>query len=293
MSRITAVLPAFNEEITIGSIVILTKPYVDSILVIDDGSSDRTSDVASIAGADVVRHTVNLGKGAALKTGFSYCNGADVIVTMDTDGQHNPADIPRLVAPILAGKADMVNGSRYIGGSFQGTPIYRRIGQIILDKVTNMNSGIDITDTQSGFRAFSISAIAVFRLEQQGMAIESEMLTDAAKFGLRIKEVEIGVRYDVDGSSMNPILQGIHVFTKMVQQIELERPLYYFALPGLILSSLGTWMGLGFLQDFYHGDSLYFLPILFMIMLILIGTSIFLAGIILHALSKIVQKPVK
>ena len=204
---ITAILPAFEEEVSVGSIVLQTKQYVDHVIVIDDGSVDCTSEVARLAGAEVVQHPRNMGKGAALKTGFELAiqNGATVIVAMDSDGQHDPEEIPKLVAPILADEADMVNGSRYINGNKKDTPYYRRIGQNVLDRATNFNSGLHITDTQSGFRAFSKHTIPVFRFKSNGLSIESEMLADAANAGLRIKEVEIGVRYDVDCSTENPL----------------------------------------------------------------------------------------
>ena len=177
--NITVILPAYNEEVSIGSIVLLTKNYADNVIVVDDGSSDRTAELAKKAGAEVIVHDVNKGKGGALKTGFAAAEGADIIVTMDSDGQHNPADIPRLVEPILKGEADIVNGSRYLNGLGKNTPAYRRVGQTILDKVTNLNSGLKITDSQSGFRAFAASTKEIFRFTAQGMAIESEMLADA------------------------------------------------------------------------------------------------------------------
>ncbi|HQN31239.1 MAG TPA: glycosyltransferase family 2 protein [Methanothrix soehngenii] len=102
---IVALLPAYNEEVSIGSVVLRTRQYADRVVVIDDGSRDRTAEVAAMAGAEVLRHTKNQGKGAALKTGFGSVNGESVIVTIDTDGQHNPDDTPRLVEPILSGKA--------------------------------------------------------------------------------------------------------------------------------------------------------------------------------------------
>ena len=151
----------------------------------------------------------------AFKTGFEAAEGADIIVTMDSDGQHNPADIPELVAPILKGEADIVNGSRYLSGHTTDTPAYRRTGQTILDKMTIMNSGIRITDSQSGFRAFSASTKDIFRFKAQGMEIESEMLADAGKHGLRVKEVEIDVRYDVDGSTEHPLKHGLNVLVKV------------------------------------------------------------------------------
>lgn len=190
--HITVILPAYNEEVSIGSVVLLTRLYADTVIVVDDGSTDRTADVARKAGAEVIVHEVNMGKGRALKTGFAAAGGADIIVTMDSDGQHNPAEIKKLVAPIIEEDADIVNGSRYLNGVDKNTPAYRRVGQTVLDGFTNINSGLKITDSQSGFRAFAASTIDIFRFNANGMAIESEMLADAGKAGLRITEVDIG-----------------------------------------------------------------------------------------------------
>lgn len=313
-SGITAILPAYNEEVSIGSVVLRTKQYVDRVIVIDDGSSDRTAEVARLAGAEVIRHQQNRGKGAALKTGFEALNdmqnkaylhitggeglksdvelqyGHGIIVTIDTDGQHDPADIPKLVEPILKGEADMVNGSRYLNGNKNDTPFYRRIGQKVLDVATNLDSGLSLTDSQSGFRAFASRTRDVFRFHQNGLAIESEMLADAANAGLKIKEVEIGVRYNVDGSSEDPISHGFKILIKILQDMELNRPLYYFTAPGIILSVVGIWMGLSFLQSFYHGGSLYFGPTLLMVLLTLMGCFMALTGIILHSISRLLME---
>jgi len=285
MSGITAILPAFDEEVAIGSVVLRTRQYADRVIVVDDGSSDCTAEVAAMAGAEVIRHPNNRGKGAALKTGFAAVNSPTAIVTMDTDGQHNPADIPRLIEAILKGEADMVNGSRYINGNRKDTPLYRRLGQKVLDTATNFDSGLHVTDSQSGFRAFNPNIKDVFRFKQNGLAIESEMLADAAAAGLRIKEVEIGVRYDVDGSSENPVAHGVRILVKILRDMELRRPLYYFTLPGMIMATVGIGMGLDFLRNFYHGGSLQYGPTLLMILLTLIGSFMALTGIILHSIS--------
>ena len=218
--------------------VLRSKQHVDRVIVVDDGSDDATADVAALAGAEVICHPGNKGKGGALKTDFAAASGADIIVTMDTDGQHDPAEIPKLTAPILAGEADMVNGSRYLNGNGKNTPAYRRVGQTVLDKATNLNSGLKITDTQSGFRAYAAHAAQVFRFKQNGFGIESEMLTDAAKAGLRVQEVEIGVRYDVDCSTENPVSHGVRVLMDVLNDIELNRPLFYFTVPGIVISGV-------------------------------------------------------
>ena len=289
MPSITALLPAYNEEISIGRVVLRTKQYADRVIVIDDGSSDRTAEVAALAGAEVLRHSENLGKGAALKTGFESLKSDTVIVTIDTDGQHDPADIPRLVAPILRGQADMVNGSRYLNGNKKDTPLYRRLGQKVLDVATNINMDgtLSITDSQSGFRAFAWQTRDVFRFGQNGLAIESEMLADAASAVLRIQEVEIGVRYDVGNSSEHPVAHGVRVLLNVLHDMELRRPLYYFTAPGLLMAGAGIFMGLKFLSIFAQGGSLQYGPTLLMVLLTLIGSFMALTGVILHSISRI------
>ena len=293
MSKIAAILPAFNEEVSVGSVVLRTKCYADRVIVVDDGSSDRTAEVAELAGAEVIRHPENRGKGVALKTGFEFLGTDMIIVTIDTDGQHDPSDIPKLVEPILKGEADMVNGSRYINGNNKDTPFYRRLGQIVLDNATRLDSGLNMTDSQSGFRAFAGYTKDVFRFKQEGLAIESEMLADASNAGLRINEVEIGVRYDVDGSSENPVSHGVKVLVKIFQEMELNRPLYYFTAPGIVISSIGIGMGLDFLRSFYHGGALQFGPTLLMILLTLVGSFMAFTGIILHSISRMINESKK
>lgn len=290
MPKITALLPAYNEEVSIGSVVLRTRQFADRVIVVDDGSLDRTAEVAALAGAEVLRHPQNRGKGAALKTGFESLNGDSVIVTIDTDGQHDPADIPRLVQPILRGEADMVNGSRYLNGDKKDTPFYRRVGQKVLDTATNFDAGLSVTDSQSGFRAFSGQIKDVFRFHQNGLAIESEMLADAASAGLNIQEVEIGVRYDVDGSSEHPVAHGMRVLLKVLHDMELKRPLYYFTIPGIIMAGAGILMGLEFLRIFAHGGSLQYAPTLLMTLLTLVGSFLALTGVILHSISRIMQE---
>lgn len=286
------ILPAFNEEVSIGSIVLLTKPHCDNVIVVDDGSSDRTATIARKAGAHVIVHEVNQGKGGALKTGFAAAVslGADIIVTMDSDGQHNPTDIPRIIAPIIDGTAEMVNGSRYLSHSDKNTPIYRRVGQTILDTATNMSSGLRITDSQSGFRAFSVSTKDVFRFSAQGMAIESEMLADAGRSGLQIKEVEIGVRYDVDGSTENPIKHGLGVLVMVLKDVEFDRPLYYFTAPGIALELGGLYMGARFLHEFMLGRGLDFGPTMVMVLLIIVGIFMAVTGILLHSMAAVMRE---
>jgi glycosyltransferase involved in cell wall biosynthesis len=291
--NVTVILPAYNEEVSIGSIVLLTRFYADNVIVVDDGSLDRTAEVARKAGAEVIIHEVNQGKGGALKTGFTAAAdlGADVIVTMDSDGQHNPADIPKLVAPIIEGTADMVNGSRYLNGLDKNTPVYRRVGQTILDRFTNLNSGLTITDSQSGFRAFAASSKDIFRFNARGMAIESEMLADAGKSGLRIKEVEIGVRHNADVNSKNPIKFFIEILSRAMEDIEANKPLYYYSVPGFALATVALYMGIKIFESFYLGvESVSFGPAFLMIFLTLLGIFMTVTGIVMHSMAGLIKQ---
>lgn len=239
MSKVAVLLPAYNEEVSIASMVLLSLQYADEVIVIDDGSSDRTSEVSRLAGATVLSHTTNKGKGAALKTGFKYAQDYDIIVTIDADGQHNPSEIPDVIKPIMEDRADIVNGSRYIAGKDTTTPTYRRVGQTVLDNATYLASGVKLTDTQSGFRAFSSKSIEYFNFDPNGFGIESDMLIEASVNKLRIVEVEITVRYDVNTTTDNPIVQGVSVLMRILELMRFNRPLYFYGISGSIVLFLG------------------------------------------------------
>ena len=211
MANVVAIIPAYNEEKALADVIGKTLGHVDEVIVVDDGSSDKTSEVAIGAGARVIKHSVNLGKGEALQSGFKAIGNDSIIITIDGDGQHNPSEIPDLVRPIIEDGADLVNGSRYMNGPEENTPAYRRVGQKVLDIATNISAGTKVTDSQSGFRAFSPKSKNVFRFKDTGFGIESEMLVDASEAGLKIVEVPITVRYDLDGSTKDPITHGVGV----------------------------------------------------------------------------------
>src|SRR5512145_2292085 len=189
---IIAAIPAYNEEIALGSVILRAKKHVDSVIVVDDGSADATSAIAALAGADVIRHDRNQGKGVALKHAFLRAKelDADILVLLDADGQHNPDEIPTLLAPIQNTEADMVIGSRFLGVKNE-IPAYRRAGQSVLNYMTNKVSHSDVTDSQSGFRAFSKTAIRSLALDEHGMGIESFMQRAAHDQNLRVAEVPI------------------------------------------------------------------------------------------------------
>jgi len=238
-------IPAYNEEVGIGSVVVEANQYADEVVVVDDGSSDRTVQVADRSGATVIEHAENRGKGAALRTLFDgvELDGGDVLVTIDGDGQHVPAEIEDVAEPVQEDDADIVIGSRYLDGDDE-TPLYRRFGQTVLDTVTPGGANGDLSDTQSGFRAFSPTAVEKMAIRTDGMGVESEMISEASENGLDITEVPIDVRYDgIDGQTHNPLRHGLEVLNFIIKLIRDRHPLVFFALPGVVLSLLGSIVG--------------------------------------------------
>jgi glycosyltransferase involved in cell wall biosynthesis len=282
-------IPCYNEEVAIGSLVLRASQYADQVVVLDDGSTDKTAQVARFAGAKVLVHDVNMGKGAALRDLFAYAtqSGFGIIVIIDGDGQHNPDDIPKLLDPLLHGEADVVNGSRYLSGKGGTTPRYRRFGQVVLDKVIHLGlkEDVTITDTQSGFRAFSLKSAPFFKFNSDELTIDSEMLMEAANAQLRIKEVDIGVRYDVGRSSKHPLSHGLQVLTGVLRSIEFKRPLLVFAVPGLILIAVAAGIAAFVIQAYFILGHVVLGPTLLMLLFMLVGTFLVFTGIILHSVS--------
>lgn len=290
VSEVTAVIPAYNEALSIGSIVLQASMFVDRVIVVDDGSTDNTAKIVELAGADLIQHPKNMGKGVALKNGFKAAGNSDIIVTLDADGQHRTSEIPKLLKPIKDGKADIVNGSRYINGNDTDTPIYRRLGQKVLDKATNFNVKEKVTDSQSGFRAFSRKTLSTFRFEQKGYGIESEMLIEASNANFKIREVAINVRYDLDGSKKNPVLQGFGVLFDIIQQMKFNRPIYYYTFPGFLLIGLGLFFGTIFITNYLIGQSHSLTPATLAILITIVGAFISFTGIILQSVGGMIDR---
>ncbi len=235
-------------------------------------------------------HPTNLGKGSALKTGFHEARESDIIVTLDSDGQHNPQQIPILLDPLIKGEADMVNGSRYLNGNGKETPSYRRVGQNVLDAATNLSGDLDISDSQSGFRAFAGHTIPVFRFHSKDYTIESEMLIDAANAGLRIKEVPINATYGEENDhKMNPVRHGLSVLVRLLQDMEFNRPLYYFTIPGIIMVVIGMLTGVYFFDRYLNG-TLNFYPSIASALLAIFGAFMAFNGLILHSMSRMILR---
>lgn len=193
--KVIALIPAYNEEKTIADVLTRTKPFVDGIIVVDDGSSDRTAQIARVQGATVVHHVINRGLGAAIGTGVVAARelGADAVVTLDADGQHDPAEIKKFIVAIEQG-ADVVIGSRMLTG-FVGMPVRRRIAQVMGNLVTFLLFGVWVTDSQSGFRAFTGYALSKIQIRTNRMEVSSELLAETKRNHLRLVEVPIKAIY--------------------------------------------------------------------------------------------------
>ncbi len=291
---IVACIPAYNEEETIARIILLTKNYVDTIIVCDDGSTDLTGEIASGLGAILIKHTHRMGYGAAIQDLFNEAQklGADIIISLDGDGQHDPNEIPELIEPIINGNADLVVGSRFLGGDNNHIPRLRRIGIDAITRLTRVASGIKLGDAQSGFRAYSIDALGVLELSENGMGSSTEILLKAAKADLRIVEVPVTIRYEgLNTSTHNPLSHGIDVISSIIRLVIERRPLMYLGIPGIIILFVGIFFGIWMMQIYLNQHYIITNIALASLSFILIGFFIIFFAITLYSLSKLRNNP--
>jgi glycosyltransferase involved in cell wall biosynthesis len=292
---VVACIPAYNEERTIARVVVEAQRYVDKVIVCDDGSMDLTGEIARRLGAEVIRHERNMGKGAALKDLFAAAKkyNANMIVTLDGDGQHDPNDIPRLLEPLKRGEADLVIGSRYVKGAKTDAPIYRRFGLKIISFFNRSMINSAVKDTQSGFRAFTIKALnECGDFESKSFEVENEQVILAVKRGLRIKEVPIIVRYRglPKTSKKSPLLHGSEIISAILKVTVEERPLRYLGIPGAIFMLLAITLGT-YLLLLFNATRYFSLPIAIISLgSCLIGITLIVAALTLHGLNRLVEK---
>jgi glycosyltransferase involved in cell wall biosynthesis len=237
--RLLIVIPAFNEESSIAEVIIKAKAFSPEVLVYDDGSSDNTADVAEQNGAIVIRNARNRGYGRALNTLFqtAVIMKVDLVITIDSDGQHDPEQIPRLLQPLIENKADIVIGSRFLTSDDKtNVPKYRSFGIKTITKFTQAACFDKITDATSGFRAYSLNSLSKLHLQENGMAISTEILLKASEANLRIVEVPITTKkYDInDSSTQNPLRLGWDVISHVIRFLSLKHPMIFYGIPGLV-----------------------------------------------------------
>jgi glycosyltransferase involved in cell wall biosynthesis len=283
--RILVCIPAFNEAKKIVEVINKSKKYADGVVVYDDGSTDDTYQLATAAGATVIKSPKNTGYGTAIRALFQAAReqNADIMITLDSDGQHNPDHIPRLVEPLVTQNFDVVIGSRYLSkDDKEKVPRFRSLGIKTITKLTQSASYSGLTDSQSGFRAYNKNALTKINLFEDGMAVSTEILLRAREKNLLATEVPITVDYESDDTSThNPIAHGIGVLYSVLQYISLRHPLAFYGLPGIALLGVAA----VFLKNALH---LFSTSGYVSTNMILISIGIAVVGVILLATAAIV-----
>ena len=287
---VMAIIPAYNESQNIQKITEQTGKYVTTIIVIDDGSHDNTAELARSMNVKVVRNRRNMGKGTALKKGLIEClkYNPDIIVTLDADGQHDPAEIPKLLEPIKNGEADIVIGSRLEKNSSE-IPTVRGFGLSFINHINRSLIKSTIKDSQSGFRAYSKNVLCVILgYNSTGYGAEIEQLAAAESYGFHVVEVPVTIRYHglENTSKKNFILHGANIVSTIFRIVVDRRPLLFFGIIGIILISAAvltiSQMLLLFNESGYFSIPLALLTLGFVLM----GTLLLLISFVFHTLKK-------
>ena len=239
--KVTIGIPAFNEEKNIAKMIVKLKKIYDEIIVCNDGSTDLTGEIAENLGVIVINHKQNLGYGAGINSIIKKSKeiDTDILVTFDADGQHKVEDVIKVIEPIKNGDADLVIGSRFLSKTKEKIPEYRKIGINIITKVTNAGLKKKITDSQSGFRAYSKDLISKLDISDMGMGISTEILIKTNSLGFRIAEIPITILYEGKTSTQNPISHGTSVLFSTIKYTSIEHPLKFYGITSLIFFVIG------------------------------------------------------
>jgi glycosyltransferase involved in cell wall biosynthesis len=283
-------IPAYNEEKNIASLLIKLKKISENIIVCNDGSNDLTGKIAKELGATVIEHERNLGYGSAIKSIFLKAReiNADVLVTFDADGQHRIEDINAILEPIKNNAADIVIGSRFLNNN-QEIPKYREIGIKAITKLTNVTGGTKITDSQSGFRAYSKKILEEIEPKESGMGISTEILIKTQKAGFIITEVPITILYEGDTSTHNPISHGSSVILSTLKYVAIERPLIFYGIPGIIFLLVGLAFGVWTIQIYSEQGQVITNIALVGVGGVIMGTILMLTATILYSIVSVVK----
>ncbi|MDG6909830.1 MAG: glycosyltransferase family 2 protein [Nitrososphaerota archaeon] len=290
--RVAVLIPAYNEEGSIAKVVIQSLAHSDHVVVCDDGSTDMTAKIAESLGARVIRHARNMGYGASLSSLFQSAIDLDVdaFVTLDADGQHDPTEVPALVGPVADGTADIAIGSRFLGKGSE-VPGYRGLGIRAITDVSNRLNDTDLTDAQSGFRAYNRKALGAVTPSDLGMGASTEILLKASRAGLRIVEVPVGVSYPPEGSSRNPVFHGGEVLFSSIKHISILHPLLVYGVPGFALLLYGTYLGTNALRIYQEAHRVVTGTTLIAMGSILVGLILCITALILWIMITLMRDP--
>lgn len=284
-------MPAYNEEKNIASLILKINQLGYKVLICDDASTDSTPIIAEKLGAIVVKHTRNLGYGGAIQSLFSKARDlkADVLVTFDADGQHDYNDIPKLIQPISEGKADMVIGSRFLEKK-SSMPKYREIGIKTLTKLANATIDTEVTDSQSGLRAYDKKAIELIYPSEDAMGVSTEILIKAAQNNLRIVEIPVTVSYEGDTSTHNPTVHGLSVLGTTLKLISIKHPMMFYGIPGFLFLTLGLSFSILALRSFSDTRTIITNQALIAIGATVVGLVLVMTAIILFSIISVVRE---
>jgi glycosyltransferase involved in cell wall biosynthesis len=290
--RIVIVIPAFNEEQRIASVVLTAKKFADLVIVCDDGSRDMTGEIAKTLGAEVIVHGRNLGYGTALASLFTRARelGADIVVTFDGDGQHDAGFVSAVTAPIIDGEADVVIGSRFKSESMNRTPSWRRLGIRMINGVVRGVSGNQYSDTQSGMRAYRAKILKLVYPSETGMGASAEILLRASREGLRVKEVGVPIRYENEKSTQNPILQWLDVVGAALKQASLRHPLKFYGIPGGLFLLVGLIFGAWTLAGYEASGRVTTNVAIVSIGFLIIGSIFSITAIMMYSLVSLIRE---
>lgn len=284
-------IPAYNEEKTIGEIVTKSSSYADKVIVCDDGSTDNTAKTAKECGATVISHKKNQGYGAAIITLFDRARqeDADITITLDGDGQHNPDQIPLLINTLQENSVDVVIGSRFLDKD-SNTPGYRKRGIKIITSATNFGTDFKVSDAQSGFRAYSKKAIESIHPTESGMSVSTEILLKISNKGLGLAEVPITISYGDSTSTKRPVPHGVAVLMNTLKFISVKHPIPFYGFPGIALVIIGSIIGYQFLDAYLHKQVIFLGSLMAAIILFLVGTILCVTAVILYSMATLMRE---
>ena len=257
----------------------------------DDGSTDNTAKIAREAGAQVITHKKNQGYGAAIISLFDAARNenANIMITIDGDGQHDPNQIPILIKTLQENNVDVVIGSRFLDKN-SDTPAYRKRGIKIITSAANFGSDFKVTDSQSGFRAYSKKAIESIHPTETGMSVSTEILLKISNKGLSLAEIPIMISYNGETSTQHPVPHGIVVLMNTLKFISVKHPIGFYGFPGIALVIIGSILGYQFLDAYLHRQVVFLGTFMAAIIIFLVGTILSVTAVILFSMATLIRE---